>query len=76
MAFVVVYDANVLFPAPLRDLLIRLGRTGLFQAKWTDRILDEAFRNILKQRPDLRAQQLAGTRALMSQAIADVQVVG
>ena len=25
MAFVVVYDACVLYPAPLRDLLIRLG---------------------------------------------------
>lgn len=28
MAFTVLYDANVLYPAPLRDLLIRLARKG------------------------------------------------
>ena len=39
MAFVAIYDANVLYPGSLRDLLIRLGQTGLFQAKWTDQIL-------------------------------------
>jgi hypothetical protein len=43
MPFVVLYDACVLYPAPLRDLLIRLARTGLFQAKWTDKILDESL---------------------------------
>lgn len=31
MAFGVVFDACVLYPAPLRDLLIRLARTGLFR---------------------------------------------
>ena len=41
MAFVVVYDACVLYPASVRDLLIRLARTGLFRARWTERILDE-----------------------------------
>ncbi len=44
MAFVVIYDACVLYPAPLRDLLIRLATTGLFRVKWTDQILDECFR--------------------------------
>ena len=41
MAFVAVYDANVLYPSTLRDLLIRIAMTGLVQAKWTDQILDE-----------------------------------
>ena len=53
MAFTVVFDANVLYPAPLRDLLIRLARKNVFQARWTDQILDEVFRNIAKNRPDL-----------------------
>ena len=39
MAFVVVYDANVLYPSTLRDLLIRIEQAGLVQAKWTDHIL-------------------------------------
>jgi len=46
MAFVVVYDANVLYPSTLRDVLIRVALTGLVQAKWTDDILDEVFDNI------------------------------
>jgi hypothetical protein len=32
MRFVVVLDACVLYPAPLRDFLMRLATTGLFAA--------------------------------------------
>ena len=32
MAFVVVYDASVLYPSVLRDLLIRIAQSGLVQA--------------------------------------------
>lgn len=42
MSFVLLYDANVLYPSTLRDLLIRLAQAGLVQAKWTDKILDES----------------------------------
>ena len=31
-----VYDANILYPAPLRDLFIRLAQVGLVRARWTD----------------------------------------
>ena len=53
MPFVVVYDANVLYPNLLRDLLIRLAQQGLVQAKWSDRILNETFDNLKANRPDL-----------------------
>ena len=43
MAFIVVYDACVLYPAPLRDLLIRIANAGIVQAKWSERILDECL---------------------------------
>jgi hypothetical protein len=49
--FIVVYDANVLYPGSLRDLLIRVAQAGLVQAKWTDRILDETFRNLKSNDP-------------------------
>jgi hypothetical protein len=52
-SFTVVYDACVLYPAPLRDLLIRLARTGLFKAKWTEEIVEESFRSILRDLIDL-----------------------
>jgi hypothetical protein len=36
MTFTVVYDANVLYPNTLRDLLIRIAQSGTVQAKWTN----------------------------------------
>ena len=56
MAFVVIYDACVLYPAPLRDLLIRVAQTGVVRARWSNQILDECFRSILEQRPELKPQ--------------------
>ncbi len=76
MAFVVIYDACVLYPAPLRDLLLRVARTGLVRARWTERILDECFENLMANRPDLQADALLRTRALMNQAVPDCLVEG
>lgn len=76
MAFVVLYDACVLYPAPLRDLLLRLSAKGLVQARWSDQILDEAFRSILGNRPELRASHLQRTRDLMNKAIPGALVTG
>lgn len=70
--FVVVLDACVLYPAPLRDFLLTLAvRTGLFQAKWTDEIHEEWIRNLCQNRPDLTYEKLARTRDLMNQAVPD-----
>ncbi|NEQ27762.1 MAG: hypothetical protein F6K28_53950 [Microcoleus sp. SIO2G3] len=38
---VAVLDACVLYPAPLRDLFMRLATTGLFHARWTIEIHEE-----------------------------------
>jgi hypothetical protein len=73
---VVVYDANVLYPSTLRDVLIRVGLARLVQPKWTDRILDEVFRNLRVNRPDLDPARLERTRRLMNDAIRDVTVTG
>lgn len=76
MAFVVLYDASVLYPAALRDLLVRLAGKDLFQAKWSDTILDETVSAILRDRPDLSARQLQRTRDLMVEAVRDCLVTG
>ena len=76
MGFIVVYDACVLYSAPLRDLLIRLANTGIVRARWSEAILDECFRSILANRPDLNPKALERTRLLMTQAVPDCIVTG
>lgn len=76
MAFVVVYDANVLYPSLLRDVLIRVAQRGLVRARWTDRILDEVFTNLGANRPDLDPTKLERTRDLMNASIRDVLIEG
>ena len=63
--FTVVYDACVLYPAPLRDLLMRLALTDLFRARWTQEIQEEWMRNVLVNRPDLTREQLDRHRTLL-----------
>ena len=74
--FVAVYDACVLYPAPLRDLLLHLALTDLYRARWSERIHDEWMRSVLASRPDLSAEKLERTRSLMDSAIPDCLVTG
>jgi len=66
----------VLYPAPLRDILVELAASGLFRAKWTDHIHDEWIRNLLENRSDITPEQLARTRSLMDSAVLDCLVQG
>jgi predicted nucleic acid-binding protein len=76
VAFDATYDACVLHPAGLRDLLVRLATTGMFRAHWSTDILDEMVRSILRRRPDLSEAQLARTRQLMCDAVPDCLTTG
>lgn len=73
-SFTAILDANVLYPAPLRDFLLRVALTGIYRARWTLDIHDEWKRNLLINRPDLTRQQLDRTSSLMDEAIADALV--
>jgi predicted nucleic acid-binding protein len=75
-AFTALYDACVLYPAPLRDLLMWLALTDLFRARWTNAIHEEWMRNVLKDRPDLTRAQLERTRDLMNAHVRDCLVTG
>lgn len=76
IGLIVVYDACVLYPAPLRDFLMWLALTDLFQAKWTEKIHEEWMNNVLKNRPDLTYKQLERTKNLMNQNVRDCLVTG
>lgn len=73
---IALYDACVLHPPALRDLLVRLADAGLVRARWTEQILDEVFESILRRRPDLDAARLARTRRMMCDAVPDCLVTG
>jgi len=51
--FVVILDANVLYPFRTRDVLFSFAQAGLFSARFTDEILDEWTRNLIKNKPQL-----------------------
>ena len=73
---VCVYDANVLYPAPLRDFLVRLAMTSVASAHWSERIHEEWTRNPLGNRPDLNEEQIHRTRRLMDEAVPAATVGG
>ena len=49
MTFKAVLDACTLFPAHLRDTLLRLAERGLYAALWSDDILDELQRSLVRR---------------------------
>ncbi len=48
-------DANVLYPAGLRDLLLRLADRYLYAPLWSADIHEEWMRSLLADRPDIPA---------------------
>jgi predicted nucleic acid-binding protein len=69
-------DANVLYPAPLRDFLLCLAQDELFLPKWSDEIHDEWTRNLQKNRPDLNLNQIQRTREKMNAAFPEAMTSG
>ncbi|MEE8058498.1 MAG: PIN domain-containing protein [Pseudomonadales bacterium] len=74
--YTVVYDACVMYPAPLRSLLMYLALSDQFRARWTDMIHDEWTRNLLVARPDLSAGKLQRVRDLINAHVRGCLVTG
>ncbi len=72
----VIYDANVLYSASLRDLFVELATTDIVEARWTEEIHEEWMRNVLINRPDIRFEQLSRTKRLMNANVTDCLVQG
>ena len=71
-----VLDACVLYPAPLRDLLMYLAVKDVYRPRWTDAVHEEWIRNLLENRADRRRAQLERTRDLMNRHARDSAVTG
>jgi len=74
--FTAFYDANVLYPADLRNLLMHLALTGLFRATWSEGVHEEWMSALLRDRPDVSREKLERTRMLMDQHATDALVTG
>jgi predicted nucleic acid-binding protein len=72
--FTAFLDASVLYPAPLRDLLLELAVADLYRAKWSDTVHEEWITALLRNRPDLTRAQLDRTRNLMNAHVRDALV--
>lgn len=74
--YTALLDANVLYPAPLRDILMQLAVEDLFRAKWTADIHREWMEALLEREPDRDRAALERTRDLMDKATRDCLVTG
>ncbi|MGE0082747.1 MAG: PIN domain-containing protein [Thiohalomonadaceae bacterium] len=73
--YTALLDANVLYPALLRDLLLSLAHADLYSAKWSAHIRAEWSRSLLQDRPDMGVQ-IASAAQAMEEAIPDGLVTG
>jgi hypothetical protein len=60
-------DASVLYPVSLRNLLMRLTLTGLYQARWSAHVHDEWIRSVLRDHPHIPPARLQDLRAAMDE---------
>lgn len=71
---VAVYDACVLYPFHLRNILIQCAFDGLVEARWTDDIHDEWMRNLAANTPALPIERLIATRDRMKAVLPEADV--
>ena len=74
--WIALLDANVLYPAPLRDLFVQLAFDGLFQSKWTEKIHEKWINALMRREPDRDRTVLKRTRQVMNSAVRDCLIKG
>lgn len=73
--FIVLLDANALFPFSLRDTLLRAAAAGFYQVRWSPQILDEVTRNLVSK--GIMAEDKASRlRAIMTREFPEAEVTG
>ena len=75
-SYAALLDANVLYPAPVRDLLLQLALTDIYKARWTADIHREWIENLLRNEPHRDRARLERTRDLMDSNARDALVTG
>ncbi|HEV2952482.1 MAG TPA: PIN domain-containing protein [Candidatus Dormibacteraeota bacterium] len=77
MAFGVVLDTCVLYPYSLCDVLLRLAERELYDPYWSERILEELERTLVKDRhtPEQAARRIAAMRRTFPSAVVPADAV-
>lgn len=78
MAFIVFLDADVLYQATLRDVVLSMAEAQVFQIRWSPDVLDEMERNIGRRKgakdSETARLQAAHARQTMEAAFPDALV--
>jgi predicted nucleic acid-binding protein len=79
MAFepsVAVFDACILYPFHLRNIIVQAAADRLVEARWTDEIHNEWIRNLAAETPTIPIERLQKTRRLMNDALPGATISG
>lgn len=79
MAFspaIAIYDACILYPFHLRNIVVQAAVDDLVEARWTEAIHDEWIRNLAANRSSLPIKRLEATKQLMNVALPAASVSG
>lgn len=73
---VAVFDACVLYPFHLRNILVQVAVDRLVEARWTDAIHDEWVRHLAAATPAIPRERWQNIRRLMDEAVPTATVSG
>ena len=73
--FIVVVDANVLFPLTLRDTVLRAAAADFYQLRWSREILDEMERNLVST-GTMATEKASRLRTTMERVFPEAMVTG
>ncbi|MEU2198935.1 PIN domain-containing protein [Isoptericola sp. NPDC019482] len=74
--FAALLDANALVPFALTDTLLRLAERDLYRPVWSEKILDEARRAILRVHPEISPSRVDARLRAMNEVFDDACVTG
>lgn len=74
--FAALLDANALVPVALTDTLLRLAERDLYRPVWSEKILDEARRAILRVHPEISPSRVDARLRAMNEVFDDACVIG
>ncbi len=69
-------DANVLYSATLRSVLLELARSKAFRIFWSEDVHREWMQALKRQHPQIPASRIARMRELMEAYVADATITG